>query len=528
MSKSNNANLSRAIGIDLGTTHSCVGIFRNGKVDIAVNDVGARVTPSMVAFTEKDTYIGVPAKNVMNRYSKSTIYDSKRLIGRKFKDPIVQEDIKYWPFEVISDNEGRPKYNINIDNNDKKEYPEEISSLVLSKLKEYGTSFYGEEVKNAVITVPAYFNNSQREATKKAGELAGLNVLRILNEPTAAAIAYGFQNKSEKQRYILVFDLGGGTFDVSILSVKNKSFIVLATCGNNHLGGEDFNQLLLNYLIQQFKEQTDVDISKNDKPLKRLLKEVESAKVQLSSLKEVTIDIDQLAGGEDFFLEITRATYEELCEETWKKCYEPLQKALDIAKLKKEDIDDIVLAGGSSRTPKIQQMVKNFFNDKEPCKSINADEAIAYGATIVACVESNFKDEVPEELRKEFEDFDGLEIIDATHLSVGIEVAGGKMLDIIPKGTKLPQMKEDPKLFKKAFSLYKDFMTAYTVDIYEGEEKIAKNNNHLGHFRVTGIPPKKKGEIIIELLFYLDHNSIITVKARCNDEIQQELTIKKN
>ena len=532
----------KAIGIDLGTTHSCVGIIRNGRVEIATNDIGARVTPSMVAFTEKEITVGTPAKTIMGKYAKSTIYDSKRLIGRKYDDPIVQEDKKYWPFEVERGENDLPKYNIIINSPNKKEepriigqYPIDIATLILKRLKEFGSDLYGEEVKKAVITVPAYFNNSQREATKKAGEMAGLEVLRILNEPTAAAIAYGFQNKSDKERYILVFDLGGGTFDTSILRIKKNSFEVLATCGDNHLGGEDFNQRLAQYLIKEFKEKTDIDLNlpKYEKAKRRILKEVENAKTQLSSLKEISIDIDSLAGEEDFFIEVTRSTYEELCKDLWEKCYIPLQKALDTAKLTKDQIDDIVLAGGSSRTPKIQEMIKDFFNRKEVCKAINADEAIAYGATIVACKESNFSDQVikdalPEEFRKQFEDdFEGLEIIDATPLSVGIEVAGGKMQVIIPKGTKLPEMQKT-RFFKKAFALYKDFLTAYNVDIYEGEDIIATKNNKLGHFRVTGIPPKKKGDIIIELLFYLDHDSIITVKARCNDEIQQELQIKKH
>jgi L1 cell adhesion molecule like protein len=525
----------KAIGIDLGTTHSCIGIFRNGRVEIATNDTGTRVTPSMVTFTEKEIAVGIPAKNIMGKYAKSTIYDSKRLIGRNYDDPIVQEDKKFWPFEIEEGENNLPKYKIPDKYPNRKEYPIEISTLILKRLKDFGSDLYGEEVTKAVITVPAYFNNSQREATKKAGIDAGLDVLRILNEPTAAAIAYGFQNKCENEKHILVFDLGGGTFDVSILRVKNKTFEVLATCGDNHLGGEDFNQRLMKYLIDDFKEKTDIDLHlpKYEKSIKRLVKEVENAKIQLSSLKEVSIDIDGLAEGEDFFVEVTRSTYEDLCKDLWEKCYIPLQKALDIAKLTKEQIDDIVLAGGSSRTPKIQEMVKEFFNGKEVCKSINADEAIAYGATIVACKESNFSDQVikdalPEEFRKQFEDdFDGLEIIDATPLPVGIEVAGGKMQVIIPKGTKLPEMQKT-RFFKKAFALYKDFLTAYNVDIYEGEDIIATKNNKLGHFRVTGIPPKKKGEIIIELLFYLDHDSIITVKARCNDEIQQELQIKKH
>ncbi len=525
----------KAIGIDLGTTHSCVGIFRNGRVEIATNDIGARVTPSIVAFTPKDVTVGAAAKNIMGRYAKSTIYDSKRLIGRKFDDPIVQQDRKYWPFEIERGDNDLPKYKIDIDNPNKKEYPIEISTIILKKLKQFGTDLYGEEVKKAVITVPAYFNNSQREATKKAGEEAGLEVLRILNEPTAAAIAYGFQNKCDDEKNILVFDLGGGTFDVSILRINKRSFEVLATCGDNHLGGEDFNQRIVQHLIEDFKEKNDIDLNlpKYEKAKRRLFKEAETAKIQLSSLKEVSIDIDGLADGEDFFIEITRSQYEELCKDLWEKCYIPLQKALDTAKLKKEQINDIVLAGGSSRTPKIQEMISEFFNGKEVCKSINADEAIAYGATIVACKESNFNEKVimdalPEEFRKQFEDdFEGLEIIDATPLSVGIEVAGGKMQVIIPKGTKLPEMQKT-RFFKKAFALYKDFLTAYNVDIFEGEDVIAAKNNKLGHFRVTGIPPKKKGDIIIELLFYLDHDSIITLKARCNDEIQQELQIKKH
>jgi L1 cell adhesion molecule like protein len=305
----------KAIGIDLGTTHSCVGIFRNGRVEIATNDIGARVTPSIVAFTPKDVTVGAAAKNIMGRYAKSTIYDSKRLIGRKFDDPIVQQDRKYWPFEIERGDNDLPKYKIDIDNPNKKEYPIEISTIILKKLKQFGTDLYGEEVKKAVITVPAYFNNSQREATKKAGEMAGFEEVRILNEPTAAAIAYGYQNKSDKEKIVLVFDLGGGTFDVSIVKIYNKNYEVLAINGDSHLGGEDFNNLLVDYIVKDFSEMNDIDLKFNKKAMRRIIKSVEEAKIDLSNLNEVTIDIDGICEGEDLNMVISRPTYEELCED---------------------------------------------------------------------------------------------------------------------------------------------------------------------------------------------------------------------
>ena len=689
------------IGIDLGTTFSCVGAYRSKKIEIVTNDIGGRVTPSLVSFKNDEILIGNAAKNIMNQNAENTIKDSKRLIGRKFKDKIVQEDIKNWLFTVEENPEnGFPQYVINQNDEEKRYYPEEISSMILKKLHGFAEEFLGTEIHNAVITVPAYFNNSQREATKKAGVMAGFKNIRILNEPTAAAIAYGFQNKNDKEKIVLVFDLGGGTFDVSIVKINNKNYEVLAINGDNHLGGEDFNNLLIDYIVNDFYESDGIDLRINKKAMKRIVKCVEEAKIDLSTLNEVTIDQDGICEGADLYMVISRPTYEEQCQELWNKCIKIMEKTISDANLTKEQIDDVVLAGGSSRTPKIQEMIADFFDGRKPYKNINPDEAIAYGATIFGISElyqdkgynnqkninmnnnnikmprqllvqnnnnipmkkmqkednkipqisnddeesikykkgnyneidfdddensekynennrknniQNFDDENSEnhnennkknnedyyntnqlieasddeddddiekhkkkeknykidniddehdEKKEEDEDekknnqeieeiedvqndnksnnnnllaeasddenddeFRNLIINDGTPLTIGIGVAGGTMIKIIPKLTRLPKHNEK-KIFKKTFTPYKDYQTSYNVRIYEGENELIKDNFLLGEFTVTGFEPKKRGEIIIELIFYLDHNSIITVKARQNDIIQKELIIK--
>ena len=706
------------IGIDLGTTFCCVAAYHLNKVEIVTNEIGRRTTPSLVSFRDEEILVGDAAKNIMNSNAENTIKDSKRLIGRRFNDPIVQEDLKKWSF-TIKENElnGLPQYIINVDNEEKRYYPEEISSMILKKLKSFSQDFLGREVKRAVITVPAYFNNAQREATKKAGEMAGFTSIQILNEPTAAAIAYGYQNKSDKERIVLVFDLGGGTFDVSIVKVYNNIYEVIAVNGDNHLGGEDFNNLLADYIIQEFNNSTGIDIKMNKKAMKRVMKSVEDAKIDLSNLDEVTVDIDQICQGEDLYLVISRITYEELCEDIWNKCIKLMDQTINEANLTKDKISDVVLAGGSSRTPKIQEMITEYFG-RQPYKSVNPDEAIAYGA-ILSGISSdyvdkgiigkkemkmkkskiqgiddldinkdkgnllgeasddddndnyhNFKDvssknmkepekknnllvsmnDSSEELnsykndrmekskeslgldsesikksmgRKEkmdmmneesFEKYDSLNIPqeeeimgtnrnmrnekkmefdsdedkegglsrgfskheeeersegmveksvgnkqkieldskednegglaelsndeeeeeedigkiiikDATPLSIGIGIVGGTMATIIPKLSQLPP-KDEIRVFKKTFTVFKDYATSYKVRIFEGENQLVQKNYLLGEFTVTGFKPQKRGEIIIELLFYLDHNSIISVKARQNDKIQKELIIQ--
>ena len=658
------------IGIDLGTTFCCVAAYHLNKVEIVTNEIGRRTTPSLVSFRDEEILVGDAAKNIMNSNAENTIKDSKRLIGRRFNDPIVQEDLKKWSF-TIKENElnGLPQYIINVDNEEKRYYPEEISSMILKKLKSFSQDFLGKEVKRAVITVPAYFNNAQREATKKAGEMAGFTSIQILNEPTAAAIAYGYQNKSDKERIVLVFDLGGGTFDVSIVKVYDNIYEVIAVNGDNHLGGEDFNNLLADYIIQEFNNSTGIDIKMNKKAMKRVMKNVEDAKIDLSNLDEVTIDIDQICQGEDLYLVISRITYEELCEDIWNKCIKLMDQTINEANLTKDKISDVVLAGGSSRTPKIQEMITEYFG-RQPYKSVNPDEAIAYGA-ILSGISSdyvdkgiigkkemkmkkskiqgiddldinkdkdkenllgeasddddndnyhNFKDvsskmmdmnensfgrmenslNIPlekeimepnrnminekkievdsdedkggglsrgfskeeeegnsggmmeksvgteqkieldsnednnggglaelsnDEEEEEEDDIGKIIIKDATPLSIGIGIVGGTMAIIIPKLSQLPP-KDEIRVFKKTFTVFKDYATSYKVRIFEGENQSVQKNYLLGEFTVTGFKPQKRGEIIIELLFYLDHNSIISVKARQNDKIQKELIIQ--
>ena len=443
------------LGIDLGTTFSCVGTIKNGKIEIIPNDSGDRTTPSVVSFKKYEILVGKAAKNLLIENPKNTVYDSKRLIGRRFNDNIVHKNLKYWDFNVDKDPKSeKAEYVFKINNKEKRYYPEEISSLILKKINSFSKDYIGIESKEklkAVITVPAQFTNGQRESTKKAAEMAGLEVIRIINEPTAAAIGYLYDKnnfpikKSNfdfiEEKNILVFDLGGGTFDASILRVKNKTFEVLATCGDNHLGGEDFTNILTDYIINCFKDDEgfgDIDFKdkKNEnafKSFQKLKVKIEDYKKQLSYEKEVEIVSDgAFYENKEIHYSISRNTYENECEELFEKCFESIDKVLKLAKLKKENIDEIILSGGSSRTPKIQEMIEEYFN-KEPLKTINPDEAIAYGATIVAAIESGLEIE-NEELKKIKE----LKIIDITSCSIGIEVAGDKMELIIPKGEKLP------------------------------------------------------------------------------------------
>ena len=374
-----------AIGIDLGTTYSCVGVWQNGKVDIIPNDMGERTTPSYVAFTDTERLVGDAAKNQITRNPTNTVFDAKRLIGRKFEDREVQEDMKLWPFKVVKDPQSdRPQVQITYQKQQKKFFAEEISAMVLQKLKQTATDFLGKEVKEAIVTVPAYFNDSQRQATKDAGTISGLNVLRIINEPTAAAIAYGLDKKSSSEENVLIFDLGGGTFDVSLLSLEDGLFEVRATNGNTHLGGEDFDNRLVEYCAGEFKRKTNVDIKKNAKALRRVRASCEKAKRALSAATQATVDIDALMDGEDLNVVITRSKFEDLCMDLFKKCMPPLENVLKDAKMSKSQIHEVVLVGGSTRIPKIQSMVQEFFNGKEPNKGINPDEAVAYGAAVQA------------------------------------------------------------------------------------------------------------------------------------------------